>query len=79
MRDVELEFSESAALRFAAGASESEALREFREGLTLLHNRCPARALIHFLHATEAEKNNPYFLSYLGLTVALAPSKMGGR
>lgn len=72
MRDIELDFTDRAALRFLAGNNDCEALKEFREGVRLLHNRYAARALVHFLHASDIEKENPYFLSYLGLSVALA-------
>ena len=72
MRDIELDFAENAALRFLAGNNECQALKEFREGVRLLHNRYPARALVHFMHACDMEKDNPYFMSYLGLTLALA-------
>jgi len=75
VRNIELDFADGAALRFAARSTECDALKEFREGLTLLHNRYSARALIHFLRASELEKGNPYFLSYLGLTLALAHQK----
>ena len=77
MRDLELQSAdaESATLRFLAGHQDCEALKEFREGLRLLSNSYPARALIHFMRASEREPSNPYFTSYVGLSVALAHGK----
>lgn len=75
MRELELQPADSAALRFMAGNTECEALNEFREGLRLLDNNYPARALINFLRASEKEPSNPYFTSYVGLTLAVAHGK----
>ena len=76
MRDIlELEANDNAAMRFMTLSGENETLNEFREGLRLLSSSYPARALIHFMRAAEKEKENPYFMSYLGLTLAIAHTR----
>jgi Flp pilus assembly protein TadD len=52
--------------------SASLALSEFKEGLTLLRNNYPGSALLHMRRAVELDNQNPYYLSFLGLTVATA-------
>lgn len=75
MAELDPDLIENAALRFVAGSTECDALKEFREGLRLLNQRYPARALIHFMRATAHEQDNPYFISYVGLTLGLAHRK----
>ena len=49
---------------------DTEALEEFKQGLSLLRNDYPGKALVHLRKAVELEKNNPYYLSYLGVALA---------
>lgn len=55
--------------------SHPEALREFKEGLDLLRNHCPRQGLVHLKRAAELDKANPFYLSYLGLTLATVEGK----
>ncbi len=50
--------------------SESVAVKEFREGLTLLSNGYASKAMSHFARARELDRNNPFYLSYQGLALA---------
>ncbi len=54
--------------------SESDALKEFKEGLDALRTYS-RRALGHMKKAAELDKKNPFYLSYLGLALALADEK----
>jgi len=69
---VDLEPEENAAVKFEWGSDDAEAMRDFKLGVRLLRERSYARALFCFRRAAEAERNNPYFLSYFGLALALA-------
>ncbi|MFQ5662664.1 MAG: tetratricopeptide repeat protein [Terriglobia bacterium] len=55
--------------------SQTEALSEFKKGLTLLRNDYPGKALTHVRRAVELEKQNPLFISYLGLLLAFVQRK----
>lgn len=48
---------------------------EFREGVALLKNGYPQRALVRLRHAFDREKQNPFYLSFLGLSLARAERK----
>ncbi len=52
-----------------------DALAEFREGVTLLKNGYPQRALVRLRRAFESEKQNPFYLSFFGLSIARAERK----
>jgi Flp pilus assembly protein TadD len=54
-----------------AAMSHAEALKEFKEGLDLLRNNFSRPALIHLRKAAELDNTNPFYLSYLGLTLAM--------
>ena len=56
---------------------DTEAFREFKTGLTLLRDNYATRALGHIQKAAELEKNNPYYMSYLGVVLARSESKWG--
>jgi Flp pilus assembly protein TadD len=45
---------------------------EFKQGVDLLQNGFPGEAMERFRYAAEVEKRNPYYLSFLGLSVARA-------
>ncbi len=48
---------------------------EFKKGLTLLRDRRPQMALPHMRRAVALEENNPHYLSYFGVVIALAEKK----
>jgi len=54
---------------------DTEAFREFKTGLTYLRDNFANRALAHIQRASELEKNNPYYLSYLGVALARTQQK----
>lgn len=47
------------------------AFEEFKLGLTRLRDGFPAQALQHIQRAAQLEQQNPFYLSYLGLLLAL--------
>ena len=51
---------------------DTEAIEEFERGLSLLRNDYPGKALVHLTKAVELRKNNPFYLSYLGVALARA-------
>ena len=56
---------------------DTEAFREFKQGLTLLRDNYAMKALPHMKRAAELEKNNPYYMSYLGVVLARSEHKWG--
>lgn len=52
-----------------------EHLVEFREGVELLKNEYPEKALVKLRTAFECDKRNPYYASFLGLCIAHAEQK----
>jgi Flp pilus assembly protein TadD len=54
---------------------DTEAFREFKTGLTFLRDNYANRALDHIQRAMELEKNNPYYMSYLGVALARTQQK----
>ena len=56
---------------------DTEAFREFKQGLTLLRDNYAIKALPHMKRAVELEKNNPYYMSYLGVVLARSERKWG--
>lgn len=55
--------------------ADNSGLAEFKEGITLLRNGYSAEALEHLRRASELEQYNPYYLSFLGVSVARAQRK----
>jgi Flp pilus assembly protein TadD len=49
---------------------DTEAFREFKTGLGFLRNNYVSRALEHIKRAADLERNNPYYMSYLGVALA---------
>ena len=47
----------------------------FREGVELLKNQYPEKALAKLRSAFEGDHHNPYYISFLGLSVARAEQK----
>src|SRR5207249_922013 len=56
----------------ANGTTELDPMAEFREGIELLKNEYPQKALVRLRRAFECDKHNPYYLSFLGLSIARA-------
>jgi len=54
---------------------DTEAFREFKTGLTFLRDNYANRALTHIQRASELEKINPYYMSYLGVALARTQQK----
>src|SRR5437868_10453253 len=56
---------------------DTESFLEFKNGLTLLRDKHAAKALPHMRRAVELDKNNPYYMSYLGVVLARSEGKWG--
>jgi tetratricopeptide (TPR) repeat protein len=54
---------------------EIDPMVEFREGIKLLKNDYPQKALVRFKRAFESEKHNAYYISFFGLAIARAQRK----
>src|SRR5207245_8791868 len=54
---------------------DTEAFREFKTGLTLLRDNYANKALPHMRRAVDLEKNNPHYMSYLGVVLARSEEK----
>ncbi len=52
--------------------TEPDHMVEFREGVELLKNEYPEKALLKLRRAFESDKRNPYYISFLGLSIARA-------
>jgi tetratricopeptide (TPR) repeat protein len=48
---------------------------EFKEGIKLLKNEYPQKALVRLQRAFESDKRNAYYMSFLGVAVARAQRK----
>jgi Flp pilus assembly protein TadD len=59
----------------ALSPTKTDPITDFKEGVSLLKNGYPQRALVRLRRAFECEKRNPYYLSFLGLSVARAERK----
>jgi len=55
--------------------TESQALSEFKQGVRMLRDARPHNALAHFRNAVDQEKNNPYYISFVGVALARAERK----
>ena len=51
---------------------ENIALTEFKQGVRMLRDARPNLALAHFRNAADLEKRNPYFISFVGVSLARA-------
>jgi len=63
------------ATEITKGTAEFDPMVEFKEGVELLKNEYPQKALVRFRRAFECEKHNPYYISFLGLSIARAQRK----
>jgi Flp pilus assembly protein TadD len=52
--------------------TENVAITEFKQGVRMLRNERPHVALAHFRKAAELERQNPYYLSFVGVSLARA-------
>ena len=59
----------------AKGIAELDPIAEFKQGVKLLKNGYPQKALLCLRRAFECERHNPYYLSFLGLSIARAEQK----
>jgi len=59
----------------AKTTAELDPTAEFREGVKLLKDEYPQKALVRLRRAFECDKHNPYYLSFLGLSIARAQRK----
>jgi tetratricopeptide (TPR) repeat protein len=57
------------------GPVEFDPIVEFRQGVELLMNEYPQKALVKLRHAFECDQHNPYYISFLGLSIARAQRK----
>ena len=57
------------------GIAELDPVAEFRQGVRLLKNGYPKEALACLRRAFESERHNPYYLSFLGLSIGRAERK----
>jgi len=55
--------------------ADSVALTEFKQGVRMLRDGHPNNALVHFRKAADLEKHNPYFISFVGVSLARAERK----
>jgi Flp pilus assembly protein TadD len=55
--------------------AENSALANFKQGISLLRDGYSAEALSCLRQAAEQEQQNPYYLSFLGVSVARAQQK----
>jgi Flp pilus assembly protein TadD len=55
--------------------ADNAGLAEFKQGIELLRNGYPAEALEYLRHAAELKQQNPYYLSFLGVSMARAQRK----
>src|ERR1700676_4633071 len=56
---------------------DTEAFREFKTGLTLLRDNYANRGLRHMRKAVDLDRNNPYYMSYLGVGRPRSEQKWG--
>jgi tetratricopeptide (TPR) repeat protein len=59
----------------AKGLADLDPKAEFTEGLKLLKNDYPQKALERLQRAYECDKHNPYYISFLGLSMARVERK----
>ena len=54
---------------------EESAVLQFKQGIKLLRDGQPAEAFEYFRTAADSEQRNPYYLSFLGVSLARAQRK----
>ncbi len=53
----------------ATSIGELDAVTAFTEGVKMLKNSYPKKAIVYFRQALECDKNNPFYLSLLGVSI----------
>jgi len=53
------------AVEKSKGTAECDPMVEFREGVELLKNEYPKKALVRLRRAFESDRHNPYYISFL--------------
>ena len=53
-------------------STPNDSFSEFKEGVKLLKNDYPQKALAKLQSAFDSDKNNPYYISFLGVSIARA-------
>lgn len=56
-------------------ANDLDPMVEFKQGVELLKNDYPQKALARLRRAFECDQHNPYYISFLGLCIARAQRK----
>jgi Flp pilus assembly protein TadD len=55
--------------------ADSAALTEFKQGMRMLRDGHPHDALAHFRAAADLEMHNPFYMSFVGVSLARAEKK----
>jgi len=55
--------------------TDNIALIEFKQGVRMLRDSHPQNALEHFRKAVDLEQHNPYYISFVGVSLARAERK----
>ena len=53
-------------------STSDDSFAAFKEGVKLLKNDYPQKALLKLQSAFDSDQNNPYFISFLGVSIARA-------
>ncbi len=53
-------------------SKSDDSFTEFKEGVKLLKSDYPQKALVKLQSAFESDKHNPYYISFLGVSIARA-------
>ncbi|HWY41883.1 MAG TPA: tetratricopeptide repeat protein [Candidatus Sulfotelmatobacter sp.] len=56
-------------------SKSQDSFTEFKEGVKLLRSDYPQKALVKLQSAFESDKHNPYYISFLGVSIARAQQK----
>jgi tetratricopeptide (TPR) repeat protein len=67
--------SQGLATETTKGTAALDPMLEFKKGVELLKSEYPQKALVRFRRAFESDKHNPYYISFLGLSIARAQRK----
>jgi tetratricopeptide (TPR) repeat protein len=59
----------------AMSTSDFDPMAEFKEAVKLLKNEYPQKALVKLRRVFECDKHNPYYMSFLGLSIGRAERK----
>ena len=59
-------------LELATETKSHDSFTEFKEGVKLLKDDYPQKALVKLQSAFDADQHNPYYISFLGVSIARA-------